>query len=321
MTAPEIAVVVPSHDRPLRLRWLLNALEEQTLDRGRWEVVVAHDSSGPETEVLLRDHPLARAGILRHVSLPSGSAPPGANRNAGWRAARAPLILFTDDDCRPPPEWLERALTAGHSHPGAIVQGTTRPDPEEWNLIHAPHCHTQWVTPPVAYAQACNIVYPHALLERVGGFDEKLFTGEDTELSVRVQDTGAPFVGAPEVLTYHSILPTLLVTQLRSVWRWQDLPEVIKRHPKLRRHFPLWIFWKRTHAWLPAAVAAAILSRRSRVYGALAIPYLIHAVPRHGTDPRGRLRGLSELPGRVAIDMTEFAALAKGSLRHRTLFL
>ena len=33
---PEIAVVVPSHDRPLRLRWLLNALEEQTLDRSRW---------------------------------------------------------------------------------------------------------------------------------------------------------------------------------------------------------------------------------------------------------------------------------------------
>ena len=30
---PEIAVVVPSHDRPVRLRWLLNALEEQTLPR------------------------------------------------------------------------------------------------------------------------------------------------------------------------------------------------------------------------------------------------------------------------------------------------
>src|SRR6478735_4805058 len=79
---PEISVVVASHDRPVRLRWLLNALEEQTLARERWEVVVAHDSSGPETEALLRDHPLARDGTLRHASLPAGSAPPGANRNA-----------------------------------------------------------------------------------------------------------------------------------------------------------------------------------------------------------------------------------------------
>ena len=30
--AADIAVVVPSHDRPLRLRWLLNALADQTLD-------------------------------------------------------------------------------------------------------------------------------------------------------------------------------------------------------------------------------------------------------------------------------------------------
>ena len=41
--APEIAVVVASHDRPLRLRWLLEALADQTLARYRFEVVVAHD--------------------------------------------------------------------------------------------------------------------------------------------------------------------------------------------------------------------------------------------------------------------------------------
>src|SRR5213593_4083172 len=58
MADPLISVVVPSHERPLRLRWLLNALEEQTLAREQWEVIVAHDS-GPETQELLREHPLA----------------------------------------------------------------------------------------------------------------------------------------------------------------------------------------------------------------------------------------------------------------------
>ena len=88
---PEIAVAVPSHDRPLRLRWLLNALEGQTVERARFEVIVGHDSAGPETEALLRDHPLARAGALRAVRLAPGTAPPGRNRNAAWRGARAPL--------------------------------------------------------------------------------------------------------------------------------------------------------------------------------------------------------------------------------------
>src|SRR3954454_9052027 len=129
--APEIAVIVPSHDRPLRLRWLLNALAEQTLPTDRWEVIVGHDSSGPETEELLRTHPLARAGVLRHVALEPGTAPPGRNRNAAWKLTEAPIIAFTDDDCRPPAEWLENALNAALRHPGAIVQGATMPDPDE----------------------------------------------------------------------------------------------------------------------------------------------------------------------------------------------
>ena len=64
--APELTVVVASHDRPLRLRWLLNALADQTLERGRWEVAVGHDCSGAareETERLLGDHPLAHEGV------------------------------------------------------------------------------------------------------------------------------------------------------------------------------------------------------------------------------------------------------------------
>ena len=40
---PDLTVAVASHERPLRLRWLLNALEEQTLERARFEVVVCHD--------------------------------------------------------------------------------------------------------------------------------------------------------------------------------------------------------------------------------------------------------------------------------------
>src|SRR6476619_3211140 len=86
MTPPdmEVSVVVPSHERPLRLRWLLNALEEQTLARSRWELVVVHDSRGEETEDLVRTHPLAAAGVLRHLRLPPGTGTPARQRNMGW---------------------------------------------------------------------------------------------------------------------------------------------------------------------------------------------------------------------------------------------
>src|SRR5258707_136007 len=106
---PELSVVVASHDRPLRLRWLLNALAEQTLARSRWEVVVCHDSRGEETGALLAGHPLAAAGVLRWRAFEPGSAAASPKRNAGVALARAPTVVFTDDDCRP--------STTAASHP------------------------------------------------------------------------------------------------------------------------------------------------------------------------------------------------------------
>jgi GT2 family glycosyltransferase len=318
---PDISVVVPSHDRPLRLRWLLNALAEQTLPSEKWEVVVAHDSSGPETEELLRSHALARDGVLRHVTLPPGTAPPGANRNAAWRSARAEAVLFTDDDCRPPPDWLENALQEARRHPGAIVQGMTLKDPTEGAMLLAPHWRHQVVRPPTPWGEACNILYPRQVLEHTGGFAEDTYTGEDMDLALRARTSGAPYIGAPSVLTYHAIEEISLARLLRGVWRWRDLPALIKRHPEARREFPMWIFWKPSHVWLPFFFLGSYLARRRIGWGLLCIPWLAHSTPRHGMSPRARYRNLAELPSQALLDSVEFATLATGSVKHRTVFL
>lgn len=320
--APDLSVVVPSHDRPLRLRWLLNALEEQRLDRDRWEVIVVHDDAGSETEELLASHPLAETGVLRRLRLPPCG--PARKRNAGWRAARGRSIVFTDDDCRPPADWLERASSAVERHGRAVIQGTTRPDPDELSLLQAsPWSRTQNITPPVVWAQTCNIIYPRAVLEDADGFDEAYpeAAGEDTDLALRARERGARYVGEPDMLTYHGVETDSLPTRLRSVWRWQGLAYTVKRHPQLRRYFQLWMFWRATHLWLPVALAGAGLARRNCAYATLALPWLLHALPDYGPGPRGRLRGLSELPGLAALDLVELAALARGSVKYRTLFL
>ena len=319
---PDAAVVVSSHDRPLRLRWLLTALAEQTYPLDRFEVVIAHDAASPETERMLLSHPLRRRGRLSHLTFAPGSLEPAAKREAAWRAARAPLILFTDDDCRPAPDWIERAVAAARTHPGAIVQGTTQPDPDEIAVLHgAPWAHTMSVRPPTVWAQTCNIVYPRALLEEIGGFDPSLHVGEDTDLALRAQANGARLVADPSLLVHHAVVPAWLPGRLRSLRRWGDMALLVKRHPGLRRQLWGGIFWKREHAALAAAAAGLGLARHRRAAAALALPWLGLSMSHRGYGARGLLRSLLELPGRAAIDVTEMTVLVRGSVRHRSFLL
>jgi glycosyltransferase involved in cell wall biosynthesis len=302
----------------------LNALEEQSLPRERWEIVVVHDCVGEETEELLRGHPLALSGTLRHIRLPAGTGLPGRQRNVGCREARAPLIAFTDDDCRPDSVWLSRLLETAAAYPDTIVQGATRPDPYETEILAAPHARTIEVDPPGPYAQTCNVLYPRRLLDRVGGFEESfpLLSGEDTDLAERCLEAGARYVGAKDAVVYHAVEASTLVGAVRRSIRWQHLAYVVKRHPHVRDRLELGVFWRHSHLLLAVALAGAPLLRRSpAAAAALAVPYLHDALNRRGVHLRGRVRAAVELPGHLVIDLTEIAVLARGSVRYRTLFL
>jgi GT2 family glycosyltransferase len=315
--APEVAVVVPAHGRPLRLRWLLNALEEQTLGRERFEIVVATTQAEPAA--LAASHPVG----VRVVRPRRSSA--AAQRNAGWRAAVAPLVAFTDDDCRPPAEWLERLLSAACAHPGAVVQGATRPDPDEDALAaRAPRAQTMRVAPPTGWGETCNILYPRAVLEALGGFDERFPepAGEDTDLVQRAAEHGTAVLGAPDAVTFHAVEVTSLLRALRGLRRWRYVPAVVKRHPALRRRMPLGIFWKPRHAWLALALAGLPLARRHPLAAlALALPWARSAAPSYGRSPRGLLRSAAELPARALLDGAEMAIVARGAAAERTVLL
>jgi glycosyltransferase involved in cell wall biosynthesis len=316
-----VTVAVPSHNRPLRLLWLLNALEEQDLDPARWEVVVAHDSDDPDTEKLLADHPLATDGRLRHIRLQGGPASPGRNRNAAWRAGRAPLVAFVDDDCRPQPGWLRELLAAAQDAPGQVVQGATTPDPFEDHLLGpVRHARSLRVEPPNVYAQTANILYPRSHLERAGGFDETMSAGEDTDLFLRVRDaTGAGLAPAPAAIVHHAVEPMGLLRRLRHARRWGDLALVVKRHPEMRRELWLGVFWRRSHAALLVAAGGLALARRHPLLAAAVVPWVLDGLVLRSRGSAAR--SLARSPERLAVDAVEMAVLARGSVRHRTTLL
>ena len=318
---PAVSVVVASHGRALRLRWLINALEEQTLPRDGWELIVVHDYDAETAERVMERHPLRESGTLRHIAIEPGSGSPARQRNIGWQQARAPLIAFTDDDCRPDARWLEALLAVAERSPGAVVQGKVRPDPYEQALFLAPHVRSLHVDPVNPYRQTANILYPRDLLERLGGFDETAVAGEDVGLSLRAERAGATLEPAPDALAYHSVEAHSLPGILRQNLKWRYLAYLVKQHPEFRRHLVLGVFWDMEHLTVTAAAAGVAGATRNRAALALALPYVVRAMNRRGPGWKSRAIAGGELPGAAVRQFAEVLGMAAGSVEHRTLLL
>jgi GT2 family glycosyltransferase len=281
-----VAVVVATRDRPEQLAALLESLEGQT--HGDFELVVVDDAEGRG---------------------------PAAARNEGWRRTSADLIAFVDDDCVASPGWL--AALVDRAGDGAVVQGRVEPaEPMR------PFTRSLAVREgPGPWFETANILYPRAVLEAVGGFDEDTFpfVGEDTDLAWRAKAAGAAFTFAPDALVHHDVVRFGPVGALRFTARWSDSVLLYKRHPGLRRAaLTKRVFWKGSHYLLVRALVTLLLPRR--LWGLAAwlwLPYALHLVDRWRSEGGGPALA----PWIALHDLVEVGAIVRGAVKHRVFVL
>jgi glycosyltransferase involved in cell wall biosynthesis len=343
---PTFAVVIPTHNREDRLRRCLAGLIDQS--RAPDEVIVVDDGSNVAVVDVIGDLSDRLPLKVLRQDTPTG---PATARNLGWRSSSADFIAFTDDDCRPAPEWL--ASLAEHADAGAVLVGRTMPDPEDGpetsvldRTIRIEECDGGFLT--------CNIVYPRAVLEALGGFDttfRKPF-GEDTDLGQRAMAGGARADYVESALVYHAVHRPNLSQTIQERRRLPELVRLAKMYPQLRRQLWSGAFISGYHERLfqalvgaslaPAVpVATALLGRpqangerrsavRMAALGVLLLPvtvaalapgfrYLASTNDRVSRYPRNRR--FDNIAKVVTLDFIEMAILASASVRERTFFL
>ena len=314
----EATVVVPTYNRPDRLPRLVAALEAQTFDRSRFEVVIVDNGSSNDTPSVLAA--LAGSSLLdlRVVRL-EGNTGPARARNAGWRAALAPVVAFTDDDCVPSPRWLAAGVAAlVNDERAGVVQGVTLRG--EAAHGYTPRTNYREVVAPSPWFEGCNLFFRREALEATGGFDESFgFGGEDTAAGWAVLERGWLRVFDEQAVVHHDVEERPLSWWLRMAWREGLLLDVARRHPGLRREgfWQPWALRPRNVAFAAAVtgVGAAAATRRAR-WLVLAAPYALDRRP-----PRGPLPPVAVAAHWLACDAATFAGMAAGAIRTRQLVL
>lgn len=318
---PLVSVAVSTHNRCTSLLRLLGALEQQTLDADRFEVVVVDDASSDDTAKTLADFDPRSSLRLRTLRLDRNRGQ-AVGRNEAWRNARAPVIAFTDDDCTPTTSWLEEGLTELRKGPGIVI-GATQPDPAQRHLLD-PLARTVRVTE-ASRAPTCNAFYLASDLETVGGFDETFgaTAGEDTDLAWRIQEQlGRELRFSEPALVHHDVRPRSLAQALREAHRWEGIARVVARHPELARK-SWWYggyFLRPSHPWALLAASGLALAIFVPPTLLLTWPWLRKHVLR-GRPGLGWVGRLRYAPALLIIDLHEIWVLARASVRHRALIL
>lgn len=189
---PDCSVVIPTYNRAASLARVLAPLAEVAASGGV-EVIVVDDGSTDRTPDVLRDLPWVE--VIRQAN-----AGPAAARNAGWRTARADVVVFTDDDCRPSAGWpltLVGDLDAtGSERVGGVggeIRGIGRSTLDRFVEVERLVDHGRDLSDGgVDYLVTANVAFRRVALEAVDGFDESFPApaAEDVDLSWRLRAAG-----------------------------------------------------------------------------------------------------------------------------------
>jgi GT2 family glycosyltransferase len=207
---PTFSVVIRTWGRPRQLSSCLHSLEGQT-ERPSEVIVVQAGVAHQSPEHL--DH-------IRLVTLQQQGRGISNAANEGIARASGDIIAFIDDDALPSANWIEALKRRYVAEPsiagvgGLVIDSRTN---EIWfnrgvvDVFGYAYMRPEKARPayPVfPYLTGCNMSFQRKVLEDFGGFDQfYVYSYEETDLCIRIQQAGLRIAFEPNAVVWHSYAP------------------------------------------------------------------------------------------------------------------
>lgn len=158
----------------------------------------------------------------------------GEKRDIGIKAARGEFCAFIDDDAYPDPEWLSNSLRIFVSDQNIGAVGGPNLMPEEdifWEKIGG-YIYESYLTSGeaqyrflrkkrriVTELQGVNLIVRKEILDKLGGFKSRLYSGDDSKICSNIRSMGYKIVYDPNVFVFHHrrAFPLKHLKQIRNM--------------------------------------------------------------------------------------------------------
>lgn len=232
------SIVVCSYNRADSLRETLLALKAQDSPAScQWEVVVVDNNSTDHTRSVVEQAQRGWPGLRYEFESQQGLS---HARNRGIACTKSDVILFTDDDVLPEPDWLRATLCGMEKHGADACGGYIAPiwesPPPAWLTERfygflAVRTEREDDYPILSASQTpfgANMAFRRTVFDQVGPFDTSrgrkgnvLASGEDGEMFERILGAGLKAVFLGQSRVHHKVESFRLTKRYFRKWRFQ----------------------------------------------------------------------------------------------------
>jgi len=228
-----VSVIIPVFNDYERLVKCLAALRGQTYPRELYEVIVVDNSLGGRDLEGLPDQ------FPEIIVTQENKRGPAAARNKGLSMARGEIIAFTDSDCIPACDWIEKGVAKlqGVANCGLVggriklfFKNPDKPTAVELYENVIAYRQKKYIEEDKS-AITANLFTFKNVFKEVGDFDNSLVSYEDYDWSSRVCKAGYELVYADDAVVAHPARRNFRQLYRKIVWLTKGLIALEKRRP------------------------------------------------------------------------------------------
>jgi glycosyltransferase involved in cell wall biosynthesis len=204
-----VSVIIPAKNEELHIANCLDCIKKQYL---RPVDVILVDNGSEDNTVKIAQKFIDNILIRPDINV-------GALRNIGVQFAKGNILAFIDADCVPSQSWLLKATEILQSQDIGAVGGPILPaDKHSW-VEQVWYKNIQKKQGKVNYLGSANLIIKKDVFDKVCGFNERLRSGEDRDLSWKIQSINYSTVYDESIqVTHYGYPKTLLDFAKREYW-------------------------------------------------------------------------------------------------------
>ncbi|MBI3397211.1 glycosyltransferase [Candidatus Woesebacteria bacterium] len=248
---PQLSIIIPTKNEQKNIERCLKSLKAQNYPQDKFEIIIVDNHSKDKTVSIAKKY---TDKVYTHGNERS------AQRNYGARHARGRYLFFCDADMQLPPPTAGEVVKLLNNKKTIVSVREMGAGKGFWGEVLSLERSCYLNEKDIHAARG----FPKRLFNKVGGYDERMYAGEDWDLTLRCKAAKAGLLVTETTLSHHEKAKSIREIIKKDHYYVGNIHLFAQKHPKVFKKYASlryrgWLFIKNYKNLLKKPIHTAAL--------------------------------------------------------------